>query len=204
MLSVNRQYTYYRVCCVQYSKKYHTGGSDMILENSLIKKIGTESLLNNFSVSNFNEAYELLKDIFEGDFGNDTKWVATKAFLLGTLQGRHDERQSRKEHQQYELYNHNVPNCGDSTAVIIKEEKQQMANERTIETITVVEAAHRLKRSPASIQKAMREGTFPIGTCFSTGRQFQYIIPREAFERFLSGEIAGRVLIMDEQTGRYK
>ena len=66
-------------------------------------------------------------------------------------------------------------------------------SEKTIETITVVEAAHRLKRSPASIQKAMREGTFPVGTCFSTGRQFQYIIPREAFERFLRGEIAGRV-----------
>jgi hypothetical protein len=66
-------------------------------------------------------------------------------------------------------------------------------SEKTIDTITVVEAAHRLKRSPASIQKAMREGTFPVGTCFSTGRQFQYIIPREAFERFLRGEIAGRV-----------
>lgn len=61
------------------------------------------------------------------------------------------------------------------------------------EIISAREAARRLKRSPQTIEKGLRDGTFPVGTCYETAAgRFVYIIPRDAFERFMRGEIVGR------------
>jgi hypothetical protein len=60
--------------------------------------------------------------------------------------------------------------------------------------ISAREAGRRLGRAPATIEQGLRDGTFPVGTCFKTkSDRFVYIIPEEAFERFMNGEIAGRV-----------
>lgn len=61
------------------------------------------------------------------------------------------------------------------------------------EIITAKEAARRLGRRKETIERALRDGTFPVGTCYKTASgRFVYIIPRDAFERFMRGEIAGR------------
>ncbi len=60
------------------------------------------------------------------------------------------------------------------------------------EIISVQEAARRMKRTPTTIMHALRHKKFPVGTCFETAAgRFVYIIPREAFERFMQGEIDG-------------
>ena len=58
------------------------------------------------------------------------------------------------------------------------------------EVITPKEAAQRLGRTQHTIEHGLRTGELPFGTAFrqASGR-FVYIIPREAFERFLRGEI---------------
>lgn len=60
------------------------------------------------------------------------------------------------------------------------------------EVITPQEAAKRLGRTQHTIEHGIRTGELPFGTAFrqASGR-FVYIIPREAFERFLRGEIRG-------------
>lgn len=58
------------------------------------------------------------------------------------------------------------------------------------EIISVREAARRLGRGTATIEQALRTGTFPIGTAYKTAAdRYVYIIPRKAFERFMSGEL---------------
>ena len=60
------------------------------------------------------------------------------------------------------------------------------------EIISVSEAARRLGRGKATIEQALRAGTFPIGTAYrTTSDRYVYIIPRKAFERFMAGEVAG-------------
>lgn len=55
------------------------------------------------------------------------------------------------------------------------------------------EAGRILGRGTATIEQGLRDGTFPVGTCFKTkSNRFVYIIPEDAFNRFLRGEIAGR------------
>ena len=55
------------------------------------------------------------------------------------------------------------------------------------------EAGRILGRGTATIEQGLRDGTFPVGTCFKTkSNRFVYIIPEDAFKRFLRGEIAGR------------
>lgn len=61
------------------------------------------------------------------------------------------------------------------------------------DVITVREAAKRLGRTPHTIEHALRMGDFPVGTCFKTpSKRHIYIIPRDAFEAFLQGKVAGR------------
>lgn len=60
------------------------------------------------------------------------------------------------------------------------------------EIISVREAARRLGRGTATIEQALRAGTFPIGASYKTAAgRYVYIIPRKAFERFMDGEVAG-------------
>ena len=60
------------------------------------------------------------------------------------------------------------------------------------EIISVSDAARRLGRGKATIEQALRAGTFPIGTSYKTAAgRYVYIIPRKAFERFMAGEVAG-------------
>jgi len=55
------------------------------------------------------------------------------------------------------------------------------------------EAGRILGRGTATIEQGLRDRTFPVGTCFKTkAGRFVYIIPEDAFNRFLRGEIAGR------------
>lgn len=58
------------------------------------------------------------------------------------------------------------------------------------EVITPKEAAQRLGRTQHTIEHGLRTGELPFGSVFKqpSGR-YVYIIPREAFERFLRGEI---------------
>lgn len=58
------------------------------------------------------------------------------------------------------------------------------------EVITPKEAAQRLGRTQHTIEHGLRTGELPFGAVFKqeSGR-YVYIIPREAFERFLRGEI---------------
>jgi hypothetical protein len=61
------------------------------------------------------------------------------------------------------------------------------------EIITAREAAARLGRGVDTVEQALRDGSFPVGAAYknkSSGR-WTYIIPRLAFERFMTGEIAG-------------
>lgn len=61
------------------------------------------------------------------------------------------------------------------------------------EIISAKEAAKRLKRATNTVEQGLRDGTFPVGTCYKTAAgRFVYIIPKDAFERFMRGEIAGR------------
>lgn len=63
---------------------------------------------------------------------------------------------------------------------------------RVKQIITAREVARILGRTPATIEHALREGTFPVGTAYKTASgRYVYIIPLEAFERFLRGEISG-------------
>ena len=64
------------------------------------------------------------------------------------------------------------------------------------ETISPQEAAKRLGRSVTFVQSALRDGTFPVGAAVKTGAgEYAYIIPKAAFERFMSGETVSQVLI---------
>lgn len=64
---------------------------------------------------------------------------------------------------------------------------------KTRQTISTTEAASAIGRSRFIIEKSMRKGTFPVGTCFKTqAGRFVYIIPKDAFDRFMQGEISGR------------
>jgi|LSQX01.2.fsa_nt_gb hypothetical protein len=57
------------------------------------------------------------------------------------------------------------------------------------ETITVAQVAKRLGRGTNAIQHGLRTGQLPFGTAMTTeSGRYVYIIPREAFERYLSGE----------------
>ena len=57
------------------------------------------------------------------------------------------------------------------------------------EIITVAQAARRLGRGTEAIQFGLRSGQLPFGQAFKSecGR-YLYIIPKEAFERYLRGE----------------
>ena len=64
------------------------------------------------------------------------------------------------------------------------------------ETISVTEVSRRIGRSTAAVQYALRNGTFPVGTAIRTeSGEYAYIIPREAFERFMSGDTIPRDLL---------
>lgn len=67
------------------------------------------------------------------------------------------------------------------------------------EIISAREAAARLGRGVATIEKGLRDGTFPVGTAYRTAAgRWVYIIPLKAFERFLTGEIVGRNVVSIE------
>lgn len=57
---------------------------------------------------------------------------------------------------------------------------------RIKEVITPREAAQRLGRTQHTIEHGLRTGSLPFGTAYkqASGR-YVYIIPREAFERFI-------------------
>lgn len=56
------------------------------------------------------------------------------------------------------------------------------------QVMTPAEAGRRLGRSQKTIEHGLRTGAFPFGTAYqqASGR-YVYIIPREAFERFMRG-----------------
>ena len=53
--------------------------------------------------------------------------------------------------------------------------------------ITVKEAAAQMEIHPDTLRMGLRNGTFPVGCAIrtSTGR-YTYVIPREAFNRFMT------------------
>lgn len=56
------------------------------------------------------------------------------------------------------------------------------------------ECARQLGRSPSTVECGLRNGTFPIGTAYKTDAgRYVYIIPRDAFDRFMRGEIRGNL-----------
>ena len=62
------------------------------------------------------------------------------------------------------------------------------------ETISPAEAGRRLGRGAHTIEYGLRTGQLPFGTAFKTGAgRYVYIIPKEAFERYLRGELIGKV-----------
>ena len=56
------------------------------------------------------------------------------------------------------------------------------------EVITPKEAGRLLGRSQKTVEHGLRTGAFPFGTAYRlpSGR-YVYIIPKEAFERFMKG-----------------
>lgn len=71
--------------------------------------------------------------------------------------------------------------------------KNNPRSNRTSKIISASEAARQLGRATRTIEQGLREGTFPVGTCYKTAAgRFVYIIPRDAFGRFMRGEIMGR------------
>ena len=60
------------------------------------------------------------------------------------------------------------------------------------EVITPAEAARRLGRTQHTIEHGLRTGGLPFGAAYkqASGR-YVYIIPREAFERFIRGDLGG-------------
>ena len=59
------------------------------------------------------------------------------------------------------------------------------------DVITPAEAAKRLGRTQHTIEHGLRSGGLPFGAAYrqASGR-YVYIIPREAFERFVRGDIS--------------
>ena len=55
-------------------------------------------------------------------------------------------------------------------------------------TVTVKEAARRLDVGEETIRAGLITGTLPIGKAVKRERSYSYIIPRNRFEMWLSGE----------------
>lgn len=60
-----------------------------------------------------------------------------------------------------------------------------MSDERAV--LTVDEAADRLGVSPRLVRQAIRAGQIP-GSVLGTGKRQRYLVPAEAFARYLAGE----------------
>ncbi len=66
---------------------------------------------------------------------------------------------------------------------------------KDIALISPTEAAERLgKLNPESIRASLRAGTFPLGFAYKAEGKWVYVIPREAFERFME---SGRTDLID-------
>ena len=61
-------------------------------------------------------------------------------------------------------------------------------------TVTVKEAARRLDVSEETIRAGLISKDLPIGSAVKRERSYSYIIPRDRFERYCSGEDLGLLL----------
>lgn len=60
------------------------------------------------------------------------------------------------------------------------------------ETISAAEAGRRLGRGAHTIEHGLRTGRLPFGSAYKTAAgRYVYIIPKLAFEKYLSGEAMG-------------
>ena len=65
---------------------------------NILKTIGAEKLTSNTSLSQFDDTYELLKDFIKSNLKHGAIWTICKAYRIGVMQGKHEQRQiTRKQ-----------------------------------------------------------------------------------------------------------
>jgi len=64
---------------------------------NLITSIGIEKLTSNSTLKDFDNIYKLLKDFIKTNLKYGTIWTICKAYQIGVMQGKHEQRQINKK-----------------------------------------------------------------------------------------------------------
>ena len=59
-------------------------------------------------------------------------------------------------------------------------------------TLSLSEAARRIGKSKPTLKRYIESGNLPFIKYVKSGKKTNYIIPRDAFERFMRGELDGK------------